>query len=134
MPEPTAIAPRSLKEVTAGVVRQLAAGKSQELVIQQLIARGWPEISARHFVANAAPNAKEHNVVDNSEEQVVVAELFRRRMIRDAWLSAVSLGLMLAVVNFFPAMTALALFFLSMTVFSCIDFIVALLGWTKNRS
>ena len=133
MPDPSATAPRSLKELPAGVVRQLAAGKSQELIIQQLIARGWPEISARHFVANAAPNAKEHNVVDNSEERVVVAELFRRRMIRDVWLLAVSLGLMLAVVNFFPAMTALALFFLSMTVFSCIDFIVALLGWTKNR-
>jgi hypothetical protein len=123
-----------MKEVTAGVMRQLAAGKSQELVIQQLIERGWPEVSARHFVANAAPNAKEHNAVENGEEREVLAELYRRRMIRDVWLAVVSLGLMLAVVNFFPTLTAMALFFLSMTVFSFIDFVVALLGWTKNRS
>ena len=123
-----------MKELTAIVVRQLAAGKSQELVSQQLIARGWPEISARHFVSNAAPTASEHNAVDNPEEREVMVEVYRRRMIRDLIMIVASLVLMLVVVKLFPEYGVLALFLLGMTALSTIDFIVALWGWSRNRS
>lgn len=50
--EPTQ--PRTLHELTRSVAGQLAAGESVEGVVQQLVARGWPEVSAREFVVNAS--------------------------------------------------------------------------------
>jgi hypothetical protein len=44
----------SLQELQSAVVRQLVAGADQRSVIQQLIERGWPEVSARKFVSNLA--------------------------------------------------------------------------------
>lgn len=45
----------SLKELKHTIISQLSTGVDQGSVIQQLIERGWPEVSARHFVASLIP-------------------------------------------------------------------------------
>jgi small-conductance mechanosensitive channel len=54
----------SMQELTNVVTRQLAAGKTQDEVIQQLVQRGWPMVSARQFVANlGSPSGAVQNTV-----------------------------------------------------------------------
>ena len=123
---------RSLQELSGAVVKQLVAGRPQETVVKQLVQRGWPEVSARHFVANAAQAASQHRE-ENDEERAYIAELFRRRMLRDLVLTVICCGATFVLYDFAHTMPALPLFFLSMTVFSLVDLITALVGWWRYR-
>ena len=135
MPMETSTPTRSLQELTGAVVKQLVAGRSQETVIRQLVNRGWPEVSARHFVANLAQTASQHRDRDggDDEERVIMAELYRRRMLRDLVLSVVCCGAMFVLFIFVRTVPALTLFVLSMAVFSLVDLITALVGWWRYR-
>jgi hypothetical protein len=123
--------PRTLQEVTGSVIRQLMNGKSQEFVIGQLVARGWPEVSARTFVANAARNAKGHHEPD--EERQAIAEYYRRRTRRSFVLSIVSLAITLVAFSLSGVWQTLSFISLSMTVYVVVDFVVALIAWLRYR-
>ena len=131
MPTQTLAQPRSLKELTSTLVKQLASGTSQELLISQLIERGWPEVSARHFIANIAQTASQHNDVDEVRE--IVAAQFRSRIIRDLIIGLIFFGLVLLSMTFFEALDMLALFFFGMSVYSFVDMVIAFIGYSRNR-
>ena len=129
--------PPSLQEITRAVIRQLMNGKSREAVTQDLVARGWPEVSARQFVTNAAQSlqslASPLVKPEEDEERRYMAEMFRRRAARDFLLTAMFMIGMFIVFDLFPSLQMLALFFLSMCAFSFVDLLVALIGWWRNR-
>src|SRR6266496_2708676 len=123
---------RSLQELTRAVVEQLVAGRSQVTVVKQLVNRGWPEVSAQHFVANLAQTASQRHD-ENDEERAYIAELFRRRMLRDLVLTILCCIIMFVLFTFIRTLPALTMFFLSMTVFSLVDLITAFVGWWRYR-
>ena len=51
-----------MKDLTETVTQQLAAGTDREAIVNYLVQRGWPETSARRFVANVrvTPSAIMH--------------------------------------------------------------------------
>jgi hypothetical protein len=134
MPDSPSPQPLSLQELTQAVLNQLVAGRSQDAVTQSLVARGWPEVSARQFVVNTAQSvARPHVQVEQDDERHVVAELFRRRALRDLMLTTGFLLAMLIAGDLFPSAPALTLFFLSMCTCSFVDLVVALIGWWHHR-
>jgi hypothetical protein len=123
-----------MQQLTHAVISQLMSGKSQAVVTQSLVERGWPEVSAHQFVVNTAQSlARPHVIAEKDDERVVLTELFRRRAARDLLLTAGFLVAMLAVNSLFPSTPMLGLFFLSMCTFSFVDLFVALIGWWRNR-
>ncbi|MCL4507432.1 MAG: hypothetical protein M1434_00350 [Chloroflexi bacterium] len=131
MPTQSLAQPRTLKELTSTLVKQLAAGTSQELLISQLVERGWPAVSARQFIANVAQTASQHNDVD--EERENDAAQFRSRIVRDLIMGLICFGLMLLSMSFFEGQDMLALFFFGMSVYAFVDMLVAFIGYTHNR-
>jgi hypothetical protein len=123
-----------LQELTHAVISQLMSGKSHEVVTQTLVARGWPEVSARQFVLNTAQSLTKPQIqAEEDDERHMVAELFRRRAARDFLLTAGFMIGTLAVNDLFPSAPLLTLFFLSMCTFSFADLLIALIGWWRNR-
>jgi hypothetical protein len=126
--------PISLQELTHAVVSQLMSGKSREVVTQTLVARGWPEVSARQFVVNTAQSLTKPQIqAEEDDERHMVAEIFRRRATRDFLFTAGFMIGTLAANDLFPSAPMLSLFFLSMCTFSFVDLLVALIGWWRNR-
>ncbi|MCL5999401.1 MAG: hypothetical protein M1546_25565 [Chloroflexi bacterium] len=135
--------PLTLQEVTNLVSRQLAAGQGRDVIIQQLVTRGWPEVSARHFVTNAAQTAHspqsqaaQHAGEDarDDEERAVVAELYRRRMIRGLVWALTGLFTLAMFFNVSQALGGVSLFFMAAIIFGAVDFVVGLIGWWRNRN
>jgi hypothetical protein len=115
-------------------MNQLISGKSREMVTQSLVARGWPEVSARQFVINTAQAISKPQIqVDEDDEHQAIAEMFRRRITRDFLLTSGFMLGMLAANDLFPSAPVLTLFFLSMCTFSFVDLLIALIGWWRNR-
>ena len=113
------------------MVRELAAGTSQEKLIGQLIARGWPEVSARHFIANIAQTAQQHNDVDEDRENLI--DRYRRRIIRDFVMTTITFTMMLLTITFFESFNVVGLFFLGMSVYVLIDMVIAYIAFIKIR-
>jgi hypothetical protein len=42
----------SLRELSLIIINQMHAGKSQQEMVAYLRQRGWPDVSAQHFIAN----------------------------------------------------------------------------------
>lgn len=126
--------PPTLQELTRSVYRQLAMGMSRSDVMQQLIARGWPEVTAQQFVTNAAQSVIPLRPEDTEEkERQYMAKLLRRRAALDLLLTAVcALGSFVAFV-LVTSLHALAFFFLSMGILSLIDLLLSFIGWWHIR-
>jgi hypothetical protein len=132
---------KSLKELTALIAKQLARGAKPQTLINQLIARGWPEATARQFVSNARrahlQRALEafdtHNTAQGEPERQI--REYRRRILRGLLCSLI--GLALIVVGLGMHDTSNGLYHFSMgvvlTVFESLDLLNGLSAWWRHR-
>src|SRR5512141_1563097 len=84
----------SLKEITDSVIRQKINGTPTEAIVSQLIARGWPELTARQFVTNVSSNGA---VQIDLGERYAVLKGYLIRMVRG--FVCLILGLVIVVVG-----------------------------------
>jgi hypothetical protein len=131
MPPDTSTHEPTLKEITGKMIRQLASGVSQEKLIVQLKARGWPEVSARQFVANLAQTALQHDDVDDERDAHI--EQLRRRILRDFILVLITSTMMFLSITFFATFSLIGLFFLGMSLYAFIDMILAYILYIRIR-
>jgi hypothetical protein len=108
--------PGTLKDLTHTVARQLAAGHSQEHVIQQLIARGWPAASAQQFVANARRISGMYRAA--ATERVLALRHCRGRILRG--LLGLLVGLSIGAFGLSLADTSTSLFLFAVGVILCV--------------
>ena len=138
--------PLTLQEITNLVSKQLAAGQGHDVIIQQLVTRGWPEVTARHFVVNAAQTTHSPQSVQSQsaqhageddrddEERAIVAEMYRRRMIRGLVWALTGLFTLAMFFSVSQALGGVSLFFMAAVIFGTVDFVVGLIGWWRNRN
>ena len=120
-----------MKDLTGEMVKKLVAGVSHEKIVQQLVERGWPAVSARQFVANLAQTV--HQRDDVGEDREVKLAEYRERFIRSFITGLTTFGLMLAMIMFVESLQMIAFFFLGLSVFSFVDMAIAYIGYMKIR-
>jgi hypothetical protein len=113
------------------MVKQLVAGTSQEKLINQLIERGWPKESARHFVVNIAQTVHQRDDVDEDRENQI--DEYRRRIVRDMILGAITFTMMLLSITFSESFSFVGLVFLGMSVYALIDMVIVFIAYSKIR-
>jgi hypothetical protein len=128
--EPTREA-RTMSGLSSLVTDELARGQSREDVVALLVRRGWPEVSARHFVDNKVQQLDRQR--KPSQENAVTAEMYRRRMIRGLVWTIV--GVVLTIIMYRSANSAGGTYIIwwGAVLFGVVDFAVGLVGWLNHR-
>jgi hypothetical protein len=143
-------APLSVPELHQHIARELRRGKSQDDLVRYLGTRGWPEVTARPFVANAAkslqypptpsegqpeqrlqPN-KLSNTPANTPAQAN-AGIYKQRMIRGLLWILAGIGLTLVANDIARSMFGTGVVFVFAIFFGFIDFVLGLRGWLQHR-
>ena len=127
---------QSLKELSESIARQLAKGTKPQTLIGQLVARGWPEVSARQFVANARQTLSVFEVNPGElDERTKNVRLYKRRIIRGLVLTLI--GIVTIVVGLGMRDASASLYHFAMgvilTVFEALDFLSGVSGWMQYR-
>lgn len=126
--------PQTLRELTDSVNQQLSHGVSSDVVVKQLLDRGWPEVTARQFVANAARNAGAATQdAGSSAERRQIAELYKRRMFRGLAWTLGGLAITLVSLDLARYNGGVSFFCFGAILFGFIDFLTALAGWWRYR-
>ncbi|GEM_PF-6524361 len=121
----------TLKQLTRALGKQLAAGVSHEKLIHELLARGWPEESARHFIVNLAQTVQQRD--DVSEDRDNLIEEYRRRILRNFILGLMSFTMMLLTISFFASFSLISFVFLGTSVYAFVDMVIAYIAFTRIR-
>jgi hypothetical protein len=122
---------QSLKELNNFVIRELVRGRSQDALVQHLTSRGWPQASARQFVANAARLSNEYREV-NRERRWVINHC-KSRMLRGLLWTVAAIGITIISHDMgHVSVFASIVFFLSI-LFGFLDFLYGLAGWWRTR-
>jgi hypothetical protein len=132
MPQDASTQPQTLKVLSDTIARQLAGGKSHKAAIQALVERGWPEVSARQFVANAEHLSDVYKAI--AEECRCQGEECKRLMLRGVlWVVAgvciVVLGLMLENMAVSFILFAVGVI---VAIVESIDFMHGVTGWWEQ--
>jgi hypothetical protein len=124
--------PQTLRELSDSIARQLAGGKNHGDAVQELVERGWPEVSARQFVANAEHLSGVYKAI--AEECRCQGEECKRLMLRGVlWAIAgvciVVLALMLENMALSFILFALGVI---VAIVESIDFMHGVTGWWEQ--
>ncbi len=125
--------PQTLKELSDSIARQLAGGKSHGDAVQELIDRGWPEVTARQFVANAEHLSDVYKEI--ADECRCAGEECKRNMLRGLLWVAAGFAIVFASLlleNLAVSFIAFAIGVLVMIV-EAFDFIHGFNGWWAQR-
>jgi hypothetical protein len=122
----------TMSELSSLVADELARGQSREDVVTLLVRRGWPEVSARHFVENKAQKLPTQR--ESSRESTVTAEMYRRKMIRGLIWTVVGV-ILTAVMYRASSSTGSSMYFIwwGTVLFGLVDFVTGLIGWLSHR-
>ena len=124
---------QSLRELSDLIARQRVRGVKPDDLVQQLVTRGWPEITARQFVANAGQAAGA--LREQRAERSDAAKPYKQRAARG--LFCVILGFAIIVVGLNQTDASAGLYHFAMGVLLCvfesIDFLAGLTGWWRHR-
>jgi hypothetical protein len=120
---------QSLQNLTETITRQVEHGVTHETLIQQLIEQGWPEVSAKRFVLNAARALHNHRRI-GSESRTSQAKV---RMLRGLlWLIA-GLGVLLISLEVRHITGGIPLLYTGAIVVGFFDFFIGLLNWYDEQ-
>lgn len=123
----------SLKDIRDAISEQLARGTRPEVVINQLIKRGWPEISARRFVESTSQTCVEAPA--GSQERQVECQRCVRCALRG--LLCTIIGFALIVVGLWMEDVPNGIFHFTGGVLLCVfeihDLLAGISGWIHNR-
>lgn len=114
------------------VAEELAGGADEEVVAQLLVARGWPEVTAREYVR--AKRAKIALAVSEYEEQIEIDKVhrYRSRAIRGSFTLAA--GIILTIYTYFqPGRSAFDYLWWGIALFGAFEFISGIKGWYDHR-
>jgi hypothetical protein len=126
--EPTREA-RTMSELSALVADELTRGQSREDVVELLVRRGWPQVSAQHFVDNKAQQLV--GLQKSSSESAAAARMYRRKMVRGLlWAIA---GITLTVAMYRTARGSTHVIWWGVVLFGFVDFVTGLIGWLSHR-
>ena len=124
---------QSLKELTDTVAGQMAKGVRPQAIIDQLIKRGWPEMTARQFVANSHLKSGELRMV--SLERRTRTRNYRLWLLRSLLILVNSL--VIIAVGVHVQDIYLGLFHFTMGVllfiFVSLDFLSGISDWFRHR-
>ena len=136
-------APVSVPELRQHIAKELRRGKSQDDMVRYLGARGWPEVTARPFVANAA---KIIEVSANPEpapeptprrqaapSETSIAEIYKQRMIRGLLWVVAGIGLTFVTYDIARYTRSTGFIFIFAILFGLVDFVLGLRGWLQHR-
>ena len=135
----------TLKDIRQSIALQKVRGEPVERIIRQLMARGWPEVSARHFVANVQVSitarstargvARDAEVVESSQRKAHV-RYCQWRVLRG--MICIILGLAMIMVGLLASDVFEGLALFAVGVMLCtvetIDFAYGIRGWWRNRN
>lgn len=120
---------QSLQHLTETIAQQVAHGVTHDTLIQQLIEQGWPEVSAKRFVQNAARSVHNHQRI-GSESRTTKA---KARMLRGLlWLIA-GLGVLLISLEVRHITGGIPLLYTGAIVVGFFDFFIGLLNWRDEQ-
>lgn len=126
---PSTVTQQSLRHLTESIAHQISKGASQETLIQGLVVQGWPEVSAKRFVLNAARAANKHRRI-GSETRAAQA---KARILRGLlWLIA-GLGVALISLEVRHLTGGIPLLYVGAIVVGFFDFFIGLLNWLEEQ-
>jgi hypothetical protein len=121
---------QSLQHLTESITRQVEQGVTHDILIQQLIEQGWPEVSAKRFVLNAVRTTRSQHRI-GSEARVSRAKV---HMVRGLlWLIA-GLGVLLISLEVRHITGGIPLLYTGAIVFGFFDFFIGLLNWYDEQA
>jgi hypothetical protein len=124
---------QTLQDLYESVAGQLARGKSPRALIDQLVARGWPQPTAQQFVANAGYKSTLYKAL--TAERTCTVQQYKRQALRGVLLSLLGIGIVVLSMSV-PSM-ALGFCQFALGVGLCIvgslDMSAGLSGWRRNR-
>jgi hypothetical protein len=130
----TATAPGlSMQELNDLIDRELQQGSSQDSVTGILIARGWPEVTARQFVARAAQSAPARPAPIKVEERQSAILVYKRRMLRGLLWMLGGFVISVASLSLVRSNGGGSLVFFGAMIFGVIDFLAGFVGWWRCR-
>jgi hypothetical protein len=125
---------QSLKALSEQVARQLAAGKAPDVLIDQLIQRGWPEVTARQFVTNAKHLSATYRA--GAAERNSTSQRYRQQALRGFLWSI--LGACIAAISFTMCDVTCGFchfaFGIGLFVVEFLDMCTGLCSWRRVRS
>ena len=129
MADKTPSAGHTLKELAEDVAGQLTGGTSPQTLIDQLVAHGWPRVTAQHFVANASHLSMVYQAGEHERDCAV--QRYKQQTLRGAlW---VILGIGIVVVSFTMCDAACGFCHFALGVGLCVveflDMCTGLCGW-----
>jgi hypothetical protein len=143
MPNPPAThappAPLSIPELRHYIAKELRRGKSQDDLVRYLGTRGWPEVTARPFVANAAksvqslPDAQPEQKPQREAAPRSLAEAYKHRMIRGLLWMLAGAGLSFVAYDIASYYQSTGFVFIFAMGFGLVDFVLGLWGWLQHR-
>jgi hypothetical protein len=120
---------QSLQHLSESLTRQITKGISQESLIQELVGQGWPEVTAKRFVVNAARAAKQHRRIGSEARETKA----KARMIRGLlWLIA-GLGILLISLEVRHLTGGIPLLYVGAIVIGFLDFFIGLMNWIDEQ-
>jgi hypothetical protein len=129
-------APVSVPELRQRIAKELRRGKSQDDLVRYLGTRGWPEVTARPFVANAARANEfppEPQPAPQANETARPADAYKQRMIRGLLWILAGIGLSIVASDIARSTRSTGFVFIFAILFGCVDFVLGLRGWLQHR-
>jgi hypothetical protein len=133
MDKPTPSQGQSLRDLSDSIARQRACGVKPGDLTHQLIERGWPEVTARQFVANAAQMAGA--LREQSAERRAAARPHKQRALRGLFCILLGFAIIVVGLNHTDASAGLYCFAMGvlLCIFESIDCLAGLTGWWRHR-
>ncbi len=123
----------TFKELNHFIINELLRGVSEESALKQLVKRGWPEVTARQFVANAVRQTHEYREKDQARKLQFFTNRARIRIIRGIIWIVAGLAILLMAGDVTSLSGLMAVFFAGAIVFGCMDLWAGLQGWRRTR-
>ena len=131
------------------ILHELRQGHCQDVAAEILIARGWPLVTAKQFVARTAlslnapaaspaPPSTRPKPADmanplSDDDRVIVAAMFKRRMIRGLMWMLGGIAISMASLSLSRLNGGGSFMFFGAMLFGMIDFLAGLVGWWRHR-
>ena len=127
----------SIVDLRRRVMAELACGAHQSAMVRMLVARGWPEVSATAFVANAALNALQTARSSPTKEalrKMAQAQQAQSRMLRGLMWTVAGVALTAISGDFAPLFGMLVVSAtIGMIAFGTADFVAGLSHWLQAK-
>ena len=125
----------SMAELRDMVAHELRQGSSQESAAGILVARGWPDITARQFVARTAQNVEVITQAEPSEtdKRQAAIMVYKRRMVRGVLWMIGGIAIYVASLNIVRSYNGGSFVFFGSIIFGIIDFLAGFVGWWRSR-